>query len=208
MGLKERREREKKELREKILDSARSIFADKGYHSVTIRDIARITEYSVPTLYSYFKDKESIVIELVKNDLVEIQRMSMENALKVENPEDQLREYGLASLRYMLTHPEQFKFLFQTFISNIFDAEAGECGESLRKSGDDFLRSRLNSMAKREMTQEEFMVYRIIFIADIHGILSIVFGKLEDCPNVDIEKIYLTKWNMFSAYLKAKEGAL
>lgn len=208
MGLKERREREKKELREKILDSARSIFADKGYHSVTIRDIARITEYSVPTIYSYFKDKESIVIELVKNDLVEIQRMSMENALKVENPEEQLREYGLGSLRYMLTHPEQFKFLFQTFISNIFDAEAGECGESLRKSGNDFLRTRLNSMAKREMSHEEFMVYRMIFIADIHGILSIVFGKLEDCPNVDIEKIYLTKWNMFSSYLKAKEGAL
>jgi AcrR family transcriptional regulator len=208
MGLKERREREKKELREKILESARSIFADKGYHSVTIRDIARLTEYSVPTLYSYFKDKESLVIELVKNDLVEIQRMAMENALKMETAEDQLREYGLASLRYMLSHPEQFKFLFQTFISNIFDAEAGVCGETLRRSGDDFLRARINKIAKRTLTDEEFMVYRIIFIADIHGILSIVFGKLEDCPSVNVEKIYLTKWQMFISYLKAKEGAL
>jgi AcrR family transcriptional regulator len=159
-------------------------------------------------LYSYFKDKESLVIELVKNDLVEIQRMSMESALKAQTPEEQLQEYGLASLRYMLTHPEQFKFLFQTFISNIFDAEAGECGETLRKSGDDFLRTRLNSIAKRNMTDEEFVAYRIIFIADIHGILSIVFGKLEDCPSVDIEKIYQVKWKMFISYFKAKEGAL
>ncbi|RZA15033.1 MAG: TetR/AcrR family transcriptional regulator, partial [Proteobacteria bacterium] len=109
MGVKERREREKKELREKILDSARCIFAEKGYQSVTIRDIAKLTEYSVPTLYSYFKDKESLIVELVRNDIAAIQEMCLKEGESKCTPEDKLLGFGLTSLRYLYSHPEQFK---------------------------------------------------------------------------------------------------
>ena len=44
MGLKERRVREKEEVRRKILDAARALFVAEGYAAVTMRKIAQAIE--------------------------------------------------------------------------------------------------------------------------------------------------------------------
>lgn len=46
--------------REHILDSAFKIFADKGFHETSTRDICREAGVSTGSLYSYFPSKESI----------------------------------------------------------------------------------------------------------------------------------------------------
>ncbi|MBZ0090015.1 MAG: TetR/AcrR family transcriptional regulator, partial [Thermoanaerobaculia bacterium] len=45
MGTKERRERERGEVRTKIRDAARELFAAQGYEAVTMRKIAAAIEY-------------------------------------------------------------------------------------------------------------------------------------------------------------------
>ena len=56
MGIQERRERERQELRTKILDAARELFAERGYESVTMRELAKKIEYSPTVLYWHFAD--------------------------------------------------------------------------------------------------------------------------------------------------------
>ncbi|HTR04723.1 MAG TPA: helix-turn-helix domain-containing protein, partial [Thermoanaerobaculia bacterium] len=51
MGTAERRERERHELRGRILDAARELFAEQGYEAVTMRNIADRIEYSPTALY-------------------------------------------------------------------------------------------------------------------------------------------------------------
>jgi AcrR family transcriptional regulator len=46
LGIRERREREKAEIREKILDAARELFVNEGYEAVSMRKIADRIEYS------------------------------------------------------------------------------------------------------------------------------------------------------------------
>ncbi|HEY1434684.1 MAG TPA: helix-turn-helix domain-containing protein, partial [Thermoanaerobaculia bacterium] len=46
MGTIERRERERQELRDRILDAARELFVEQGYDAVTMRKIAERIEYS------------------------------------------------------------------------------------------------------------------------------------------------------------------
>jgi len=41
MGVQERREREKKELRQEILDAARDLFVREGFENVSMRKIPR-----------------------------------------------------------------------------------------------------------------------------------------------------------------------
>lgn len=65
MASKERREREKKELKQNILLAARSIASSEGWQSVTIRKIANQIEYSPPTIYEHFASKEAILLELM-----------------------------------------------------------------------------------------------------------------------------------------------
>jgi AcrR family transcriptional regulator len=44
-----------------VLKTAAAIFAEKGYHSTSIRDIARATKMSLSGLYYYFKSKEELL---------------------------------------------------------------------------------------------------------------------------------------------------
>ena len=50
MGTKQRREREKQEVREGILAGAREIALQEGWQAVTIRKVAERIEYSPPTM--------------------------------------------------------------------------------------------------------------------------------------------------------------
>src|SRR6266550_3666489 len=63
MGVKERRDRERLEMRQAILDSAREIAAKEGWQAVTIRRVAEKIEYSPPAIYEYFESKEALLEE-------------------------------------------------------------------------------------------------------------------------------------------------
>jgi AcrR family transcriptional regulator len=49
------------EVRERILDAATRVFAEKGYHSSTIADVVRESGLSVGAIYSYFSSKDELI---------------------------------------------------------------------------------------------------------------------------------------------------
>ncbi len=51
MGVKERRAREKEQLRQQILSAARELFVTEGYEHVSMRKSADKIEYSPTTIY-------------------------------------------------------------------------------------------------------------------------------------------------------------
>ena len=57
IGTRERRIRERTQLREKILEAAERLFLAEGYESVSMRRIAAEIEYSPTTIYQYFENK-------------------------------------------------------------------------------------------------------------------------------------------------------
>ena len=59
-GLQERREREKQQRQEAILDAAEKMFGEKGYDRTSMDEIARTASLSRALLYVYFKDKAAI----------------------------------------------------------------------------------------------------------------------------------------------------
>lgn len=61
MGIAERRERQKKEVRESILNAAWELVHKDGWQSLSIRKIADAIEYSVPVVYDHFENKEAIL---------------------------------------------------------------------------------------------------------------------------------------------------
>src|SRR5215469_9816015 len=64
MGTAQRREREKTELRTRILDAARAIVRREGFGALTVRKIADAIEYAPGTLYLYFENRDAIAREL------------------------------------------------------------------------------------------------------------------------------------------------
>lgn len=60
-----RREREKLRQRKEILSAALGLFAEKGYHNVSMHEIAATAEFAIGTLYKYFQNKEDLYKTLV-----------------------------------------------------------------------------------------------------------------------------------------------
>ena len=60
-----RREREKLRQRQEILMAARDLFSKKGYHCVSMHEIAQNAEFAIGTLYKFFQNKEDLYKALV-----------------------------------------------------------------------------------------------------------------------------------------------
>ena len=67
MGIAERKEREKMEMHDRILQAATVMFLEDGYEKTSIRNIADKIEYSPATIYLYFKDKDELHQDDMKN---------------------------------------------------------------------------------------------------------------------------------------------
>ncbi|MEI6100732.1 MAG: TetR/AcrR family transcriptional regulator [Eubacteriales bacterium] len=52
--------------KKKILNSALALFCEKGYYKTTTNEIALNAQVSIGSLYSYFKDKDSIFFEVLE----------------------------------------------------------------------------------------------------------------------------------------------
>ena len=55
-----RREREKIRHRGEVLEAALDLFSEKGFHNVSMHEIARRAEFAIGTLYSLFSNKEEL----------------------------------------------------------------------------------------------------------------------------------------------------
>lgn len=64
MGIAERKEREKQEMRQKIIDASMAMFVEQGYEKTSIRNIAERIEYSPATIYLYYKDKDELLYDV------------------------------------------------------------------------------------------------------------------------------------------------
>lgn len=84
-----RREREKLRQRQEILMSARDLFSQKGYHNVSMHEVAETAEFAIGTLYRFFENKEALYKALV---LEQSDRFYEAITLAIEEPEDDVEK--------------------------------------------------------------------------------------------------------------------
>lgn len=109
MGISERKERERAELRSRILEAAEALFVREGYENVSMRKVARKIEYSPTTIYRYFKNKSEIMEHLMARGyrgVRERYRMVMEDpgATPFATLSRIIREY----VDFGLSHPNHY----------------------------------------------------------------------------------------------------
>jgi AcrR family transcriptional regulator len=87
---------------ESILRAAAAIFAEKGYHQASIRDIARATRVSLSGLYYYFTSKEELLF-LIQDHAFGTLEDTLERLLEgVTDPHRRLRLLVENHLRYFV----------------------------------------------------------------------------------------------------------
>jgi AcrR family transcriptional regulator len=111
MGVKERKERDKAEMREMILDSAHKLFIDRGFEEVSIRNIAEAIEYSPATIYLYFKDKNDIFFALHTEAFKKFNAY-MADLANVAEPFDRLIAMGEKYIQFTHENPQYYEIMF------------------------------------------------------------------------------------------------
>jgi len=97
-----RREREKLRQRQEILAAALELFSQKGYHNVSMHEVAEKAEFAIGTLYKFFQNKEDLYKALVLE-----QSDKFEEAITraIEEPDDDVEKL----LNYIRTRVGRFR---------------------------------------------------------------------------------------------------
>ena len=111
MGSKQRRERERQELRQAILTAARDIAAREGWQAVTIRKVAEAIEYTPPIIYEYFASKEALLLELLREGFQQVGQLIKTTQARGGSPEHVLVQVALAYWRFAFTSPELYQLM-------------------------------------------------------------------------------------------------
>jgi len=111
MGIKERKEKYKEDVRQKILEVAKNLFLKHGYESTSIRKIAQQMEFSPTTIYLYYKDKGDIMYALHQEGfkMLSSQFLVIQS---VEDPFERLKAMGRIYMRFALENPDFYELMF------------------------------------------------------------------------------------------------
>jgi len=122
MGIKERRDVEKEEMKKKRMDAAIEVIEQEGYEKLSIRKIAAKIEYSPTTIYLYYKDKAEIITDMsdqlynkVMGDVVAV--LNKEAAAPVDK---QVHDILCVFIKGLCSEPEMVKAVMHSGINVIF----------------------------------------------------------------------------------------
>lgn len=111
MGIKQRRERERQEIRQSILSAAREIAAEEGWEAVTTRKVAERIEYSQPTIYEYFENKEAILLALLRYGYEQLVTVVQVAFASTDDPETRLLAMSEAYWDFAFRSPELYQVM-------------------------------------------------------------------------------------------------
>ncbi len=102
-----------------ILEAAVTVFAEKGYHRATIKDIARTAGVADGTIYNYFKNKQDVMLNIVLQ-MAEINRLmdDVEQALQTLTPAQLLEMVFQNRLRTMKNNLPLTRAIFPQIITD------------------------------------------------------------------------------------------
>jgi TetR/AcrR family transcriptional regulator len=109
MGIKERREREKLQRQNDILDAAETVFFEKGYVAAKMDDVAEQAELSKGTLYLHFKNKEELYFGLTHRALVSLRQRFQAVLNEEATGLEKVVNIGYAYHQFSIEEPESFK---------------------------------------------------------------------------------------------------
>jgi AcrR family transcriptional regulator len=179
LGPKERREREREEIRTRILDAARELFANEGVESVTMRRIADRIEYSPTAIYFHFRDKEALLAELCDCDFRSFAHGFIEIA-QIADPVERLRAAGRAYVSFGLHNPSHYRLMFMTPKST----EASTIAKgNPEEDSYAFLKGIVSELMKQGRFRDDItdvdLAAQVMWSA-MHGLVSLEIAKCKD----------------------------
>ncbi len=109
MGIPERKEREKEQRREEIINAAQRVFFEKGLQNSTMDEIAELAELSKGTLYLYYASKEDLYLAVMLRGFDILHGMIEEVERQTPSPEEAMWNMGKVYFEFFEKHRNFFR---------------------------------------------------------------------------------------------------
>ena len=124
-----RKERERQLHKQTVMEVALALFSEKGFHEVSMQEIAKQSEFSVGTLYNLFGNKDGLFEELLQTTT---DRIHAELFVILNTPGEPVE----CVRRFILSMPDLLEE-YATFVK-VHVSELGKKGSKAAKLDDDF----------------------------------------------------------------------
>jgi len=98
-------------MRQSILTAAREIAAEEGWQAVTTRKVAERIEYSQPTIYEYFENKEAMLLALLRYGYEQLVTVMQVAFTSTDDPEARLLAMSEAYWDFAFRSPELYQVM-------------------------------------------------------------------------------------------------
>ncbi|MFK7695510.1 TetR/AcrR family transcriptional regulator [Paenibacillus sp. HJGM_3] len=167
-----RRDEQKEQLRDFILQKASEQFLEWGYNDFSMRKLAERIGYSPATLYLYFRDKDDLLFTVVDEAFARFQCQLSEAADSTADPWERLGRLGDTYIRFGLNNPVHYQLMFMWRSDYLTKSRHGE--ETPRFAAFQVLSDAVRyAMDQGAMKPGETEVYSDILWAMMHGVVAL-----------------------------------
>ena len=190
MGVKERKLRQKKYLRQEILDAASELFVKNGYENLSMRGIAEKIEYSPTTIYLYFKDKAELLEQVCHETFARLSAHLTRILEQPGDPVERLKRGLVAYVNFGLENPHHYRATFMMPIPESFDQEKYKKPDNPGMQAFDFLRRCVYDCiaAGKLRTSDPEMISQALW-SSVHVITSLLITHDRGFPWVEKKQL-------------------
>lgn len=181
MGIKERKQKHKENLKQNILDAAKMLFLKDGYEATSIRRIAAEIEFSPTTIYLYYKDKAEIAHALHQEGF-KILGEQFRVLAHIGEPFERLITMGKVYMQFALENRDYYELMFvmKDAIAHLDD----QCADDHWEEGQQAFRALLNTITHCQVAGYfkglEPEAFSLMVWSSMHGLCTLkIHGHLD-----------------------------
>jgi AcrR family transcriptional regulator len=174
------------ETRERILDAAEAVFAQRGFDAATTREIAALSETNVATPYSYFAGKEALYTAVIERAIAPLIELMDQFAAKSDKP-GAAAEAIHAVLSRLASHEGTTRLLYREVVAD------GPLAEMLTRTLFEPLIDRvcteLRAAGRVDDTMEPFVASLFVHLSFSHIAMAPLLSRVFDIDMLSPESL-------------------
>jgi AcrR family transcriptional regulator len=175
MGIVERKQRQRLEIRTSILQAAWEVVEQEGWSALSIRRIADAIEYSVPVIYTHFENKDAILLEFTKQGFLLLASQLQTARDREQTPSAQLEAIANAYWEFAFNNREYYQLMFGLGIPA---CETVNRVAEVKKYSDVIMSVMQQAVAESNHPEVDFFLKFHTYCSILHGLVSIqMVGK-------------------------------